>query len=51
LNISGVTIDCATRIVTINATNYGKTAYQRSADYRLNYHEANFVKLYQEYTE
>jgi hypothetical protein len=51
LNISGVTIDCATRIVTLNATNYGKTFYKRTADYRDNYKSEGFVKLYQEYNE
>jgi hypothetical protein len=29
LNISGISIDCSTRIVTINLTNYGKSYYQR----------------------
>lgn len=50
LNISGVTIDCGTRIVSINATNYGKTFHQRSGDYLHNYNASNFYGLWRIYT-
>lgn len=49
LNISSVTIDCATRIVAINASNYGKSFYQRSSDYRTNYSDEIFYAVWQEY--
>lgn len=51
LNISGIAIDCATRIVTLSTTNYGKTFYQRSGNYLTNYKEEHFKKLYREYEE
>jgi hypothetical protein len=37
LNISGISIDCATRKVTLNLTNYGKTWAVRGGNYGGNY--------------
>jgi hypothetical protein len=49
LNISGITIDCATRIVSINATNYGKTFSQRSGNYLNFYHSPFFIRWMPQY--
>jgi len=45
LNISGISIDCATRMVTLNLTNYGKTYYQRVGDYMSNYQPASVKQI------
>jgi hypothetical protein len=45
LNISGISIDCATRMVTLNLTNYGKTYYQRIGDYMANYQPATVKQI------
>ena len=37
LNIENINIDCATRIVTLSLTNYGKTYYQRTVSALQNY--------------
>jgi len=50
LNISGVSIDCATRIVTLNLTNYGKSYYQRNGDYISNYQPATVMQSMNEQT-
>ena len=33
LNINSISIDCSTRIVTLNLTNYGKTNYIKTENY------------------
>jgi len=49
LNISGVSIDCSTRVVTLNLTNYGKSFYQRSGNYMYGYNPAHIYGIYREY--
>jgi hypothetical protein len=48
LNVSSISIDCSTRIVTMNLTNYGKSAYQRSGDYMSNYQPASIRQIMNE---
>jgi hypothetical protein len=44
LNISSMTIDCSTRIVTLNLTNYGKTWYKRTKNHLTNY-TSEYIKI------
>ncbi len=46
LNIDSVVIDCSTRVVTLNLTNYGKTYYQKSVSYNDNFQPEYWVGLY-----
>lgn len=45
LNIQNITVDCATRIVTLSLTNYGKTFYAKSANIMGNYQKATSFKI------
>jgi hypothetical protein len=46
LNIENISIDYSTRIVTLNLTNYGKTAYERTGNYLTSYQRPTKKKLY-----
>lgn len=48
LNISGVTIDCATKMVTLNTSNYGKSFYKRTGVYGW-YRPEFFIPAYEQY--
>ena len=46
LNIDNISIDYSTRIVTLNLTNYGKSAYERTGNYLSNYQRPTKKKIY-----
>lgn len=50
LNISSITIDCSTRQVTMNLSNYGQTYYERMADITSKMTIKTEKKLYRQYS-
>lgn len=45
LNIDNISIDCATRIVSLSLTNYGKTYYKKVGNIMGNYKPTSYYKL------
>lgn len=45
LNIDNISIDCATRIVSLSLTNYGKTYYIKTGNIMANYKPTSYYKL------
>ena len=50
LNIDSISIDCATRIVTLNLTNYGKNWYEKTGNYINNYNPIVIESIQKKYS-
>jgi len=49
LNIDSISIDCTTRIVTLNLTNYGKNWYEKTGNYTNNYNPIVIKSIQKKY--